>query len=268
MVELPFKNKNKPISSVDVAVSNYSEKEFRSPMRSTVPLLSWLKHEEPAVRRLLLDLGMPADSSMYLEYQVPVQKGKGVASHTDLMVRSSDCSLAVEAKWTEPRYETVRAWLKKGKAPQNRKDVFEGWLGLLQPRAGRRLAIEDFHGAIYQMVHRAASSCAEINSPRMVYLVFRDRSRPELKNAEEIKSDMEHLWKLMGRPQDFPFYLVEQPFWPTPAFEEIFKLWKPDKTNTDKTTPYKEISENVKSALYGGSKLFSFEKYSVTKIGE
>jgi hypothetical protein len=34
--------------------------------------------------------------------------GKGTASHAKLMMTTGERALAVEAKWTEPRYETIR----------------------------------------------------------------------------------------------------------------------------------------------------------------
>ena len=49
------------LAAVDNAMAHYSRDEFASPTRSTVPLLSLLKHEQPMVSSLLRDMGMPAD---------------------------------------------------------------------------------------------------------------------------------------------------------------------------------------------------------------
>ncbi|MEW5736352.1 MAG: hypothetical protein AB1921_16015 [Thermodesulfobacteriota bacterium] len=206
---------------------------------------------------------MPGECSLYLEYQVPPPEGDGVASHTDLMVLSDQDSLAVEAKWTEPRYETVKAWRDKGKDSENRRKVLKGWLGLLQRQAGRELHMEDFSNAIYQMVHRAASACAAGARPRLAYLVFKlppdHPDHPErTASIQQIKDDLKHLWELLGSPKSFPFYLVEQPLSFAPAFESLSKLPKADE----------RTAEQVKAALAGENWLFRFAGYSVAKIGE
>ncbi len=47
-----FYNSTK-ISPADTVLSHYAADEFASPTRSTVPLLSWLKHEQLMVSALL-----------------------------------------------------------------------------------------------------------------------------------------------------------------------------------------------------------------------
>ena len=49
----------------------------------------------------------PHDAELTFEYQVPVQGGKGTASHTDLMIITQNTGIAVEAKQTEPKYASV-----------------------------------------------------------------------------------------------------------------------------------------------------------------
>ncbi len=151
-------NKENALKDIDEAVSRYIEKKFKLPWNSIVPLLSWLKHGQPTVRSLLNDLGMPADCDLHLGYGLSPRKGKGGAAHTDLMVLSDTESLAIEAKWTEPRCEIVRDW-KKGSNPHNRQDVLSGWLSLLQKQAKSQLDPDDFSDVVYQMLHRAASAC-------------------------------------------------------------------------------------------------------------
>ncbi len=245
------------ITTMDDALSHYSVDEFESPWRSTVPSLSWLKHEIAMLDSLLKELEMPEICDLHLEYKVEPPKGSGQASHTDLMIKSGDCSLAVEAKWTEPRYETVAKWLKKGPDPRNRSEVLAGWLSLLQNHARRELHMEDFSDAVYQMVHRAASACAAEKMPKLAYLVFKPSPNPMTADIQTIHNDLTHLWSLLGNPKGFPFYLVEVPLSPTPAFKAIASLPKRDKTT----------AQQVKAALFGSDRLFKFEKYHLTKIG-
>ena len=60
----------------------------------------------------------------------PFERGRGKASFTDLMITASSAAVAIEAKFTEPRGETVHKWLRD--PPEtNRTDVLEGWLDLI-----------------------------------------------------------------------------------------------------------------------------------------
>lgn len=244
-----------PYNTIEAVIPMYGGKEFQSPTRSTVPLLSWLKHEQLMVSSLLRDVGMPADCNLHLEYKVKPPKGSGKASHTDLMVVSSKSSLAVEAKWTEPRYETVGEWLKKGANPRNRRDVLTGWLGLLQKHSQRPLNIGDFSDVVYQMVHRAASACEAGGNPQLAYLVFKPSPDVRTADMQTIHDDLTHLWSLLGNPKGFPFYLVEVHLSPTAAFDAIASLPKGNEA-TD---------EAVRGALCK-EPLFDFSEYELCTV--
>ena len=247
----------KPAGSIDDVLSLYSEKEFRSPMRSTVPMLSWLKHESSTVCKVLQDLGISGDAGLHLEYQVKPGNGKGQASHTDLMVISDEASLAIEAKWTEPHYATVDDWLKEREDQTNRRKVLKGWLALLQKHAGRDLRRKDFSDAVYQTVHRAASACGVPGHfPKMAYLMFQPSTRLNSATPKMIAEDMELLWGLLGCPDSFPFYLIEVQLDPTPAFQKLEPL--------DKRNPV--TAQQVQTALKGDMPLFGFRPPTVTKI--
>jgi hypothetical protein len=246
----------KPIDTVDDAVHLYDDGGLASPTRSTVPLLSWLKHERPMVDFVLRKVGMPALCNLHLEYKVKPQKGRGKASHTDLMVISGKSSLAIEAKWTEPRYDTISRWLnRKGLNAQN---VLDGWLGLLQEYAQCPLQQAAFSNAVYQVVHRAASACKAGKIPTLAYLVFKSSRDPKTADIQTIRDDLTRLSCLLGSPEQFPFYLVEVQLTPTDAFAAIASLPKG-----------KEATEQqVRAALHGSDPLFSFEKPCVTRVGD
>jgi hypothetical protein len=207
---------------------------------------------------LLRHMGMPEDCNLHLEYKVKPPKGIGTASHTDLMVISGEASLAVEAKWTESRYDTVSKWLKKGSHYKNRNDVVNGWLSLLQKHAMHELNIKDFSDAIYQTVHRAASACANCKKPKMAYLVFKLFSDTGTAIIQRIQTDLKQLHDLLGSPSTFPFYVLEVHMSPTAAFKAIEKLPKGDRAT----------AQQVSAALLGNNRLFSFEKLCVTRIGD
>jgi hypothetical protein len=248
----------RPCSEVADALPIYGNKEFQSPTRSTIPLLSWLKDEQQMFSELFQSLGMSADWTLHLEYKVKPPKGRGKASHTDLMILSDKSSLAVEAKWTEPRYETVGEWLREGTNPSNRLDVFSGWLSLLQQHAQFTLNTENFSDAVYQMVHRAASACAVAADPRMAYVVFKPSLDPKTADISTLHDDLKHLWNLLGNPKSFPFYLIEVKLFPTAAFGAIASLAKGNEST----------AQQVSVALLGRDRLFSFKKDRIINVGE
>src|SRR5579864_2574185 len=112
-------------------VDRYSPRELASPFRSTVPLLSMAKPGSSDLARFLVDLGHDERSTLHFEYKVAPRGGKGRESQTDLIVCSEKSMLAIEAKWTEPRYATVDEWQADGMDPKNRWSVATGWLELL-----------------------------------------------------------------------------------------------------------------------------------------
>src|SRR5205807_9254030 len=128
-----------PLASLDDAVELYGPDEFASPTRSTVPLLSFLERGDGAWRSLLGQIGAAnCDTEAHLEFTVKPKQGRGKASHTDVMLIYEGRAVAIEAKWTEPRYDEISAWLNRGSDAQNRRDVMNGWLSLLQLHAAKK----------------------------------------------------------------------------------------------------------------------------------
>ena len=245
-----------PIDKVDDALFYYKASDCASPTRS-ISSLSWLKHDKIMVGSVLNNLGMPADSNLHLEYKVKPQQGN--ASHTDLMVISGTFSLAVEAKWTESRYETVGKWLSRSSKvhnANNKRDVITGWLDLLQNHTGHSYHIKSFSNVVYQMVHRAASACEAGSNPSMAYLVSTPLPKGTPANIQQIHADLTCLRSLLGKPTVLPFYLVEAHLSPTGAFNAIVSLTKADKATEQK----------VRAALSGNNRFFNFEKFCVTRI--
>jgi hypothetical protein len=242
-------NNRSPLFPTREALACYGQGEFDSPYRSTVPLLSWLRHDQRMVRSLFRALGVVGDCGVHLEYQVPPPLGQGNASHTDLMVVAGDVALAVEAKWTETPYPTVGAWLQ-GVHPENGPLVLRGWLDLLEKHSARRLNQAEFHPATYQMVHRAASACAAGKTPVLAYLLFTQSPKPNTATPQEIAGQLTLLRALLGHPSGYPFFLVEIDLAPTARFEGLED----------------QGAAEVKAAIEGGDPLFTFKNYSVQAI--
>lgn len=246
------------LSHLDEALDRYGAKEFASPTRSTVALLSWLKHEPLSVSSVLQQLGLTGEWDGHLEFQVRPRYGEGRSSHTDLLALTENTALAVEAKWTEAEYDKVTKWLRLGSSPENRREVLAGWLALLQPHSSRELLLDDFVDAIYQMVHRAASACSVSRSPRLAYLLFTGLRNEKAASVDTVKGRLSALWRILGSPEGFPFFVVEVGLKPTKAFEEIKDLQKGDE----------ETSVSVKGALKNDANLFQFETPIVSRIGD
>lgn len=236
-----------PATSFCQIMDHFSAKEFRSPARSTIPLLVLLKDDSSVFPEIFEAVGIYHNPKIHLEYTVPPQDGKGIASHTDAMVIAGEGALAIEAKWTEPRYKTVGEWLKIGSNSINRQAIMNGWLGLLQNHAHRTLTIENTSSAVYQMVHRAASACAAGPKPKLLYLQFTPLPNGTPADCRHLREDLHNLHSLLGSPEDFPFYLVELEVKPTAAYEVIASLSKGSA----------ETAEKVVSAL-NGEPLFEF----------
>jgi len=173
-----FFNASTEIKTMDDLYSLYKETEFESPKRSTVYLLSFVKSE--SFKSFLKSLQVNIEFlNIYFEYNFNSPKGKGEASFTDLMLIDNNKSISVEAKYTEPEYETVNEWLKKGNI-ENRKLVLSGWLETINKKTDQNISEDDVENVTYQMIHRLASSCSiSSKNPEMVYLYFGDNDNME-----------------------------------------------------------------------------------------
>ena len=245
----------KPVALVDDALDLYKASEFASPTRSTVPLISLLKHGGEVWSTITKELSAADPSGeIHLEFTVKSPQGRGKASHTDIMLIQGNRAIAFEAKWTEPQYDQVRKWLVGGDDPENRRLVMSGWLSLLQPHSTQKLRLEDFGAAIYQLVHRAASACYAGHMPTLAYIQFCPLASGYHPDAI-LMNDLSYLHSLLGAPDGFPFWLVEVVARPSEAFEEIRGL----------TKGASETAQAVHRALCNGP-LFEFTKFHLHRI--
>lgn len=185
-------------------LGRYSTKEFYSPKRSTVPFLEFWRDPDQRVREFFT---FKLHDSIYLdfEHKVPVQCGKGKPSCTDLMLTSGDVSIAIEAKFTEPRYEDVAHWLYKSESA-NRRKVLDGWFELLRECSTDDFNESKFTGLPYQMIHRAASACyLKVENRWLAYQVF-DLSK---KKRDMYLNDLELLATALGDKRQLRICLIE-----------------------------------------------------------
>ena len=237
-------------------LDKFGKRAFASPFRSTVPLLALIKHDWPLLERTLASCGLSTDGSLHFEYQVASPAGVGTPSQTDLMILSPSSAIAVEAKWTEPRYELVEQWLARKEGPgdgHQRKSV-DGWLELLRPYGRKPLELSSFSKAVYQTIHRAASACATNRSPSLFYLHFHAGSNSH-RRKDHYYQDLANLHHLLGSPEAFAFHLVEIPVEFTSAFERIKNLKKGTR-----------MTNEVVKTLLATDRLFLFGQPEVRSI--
>ncbi len=185
---------------------------------SSLPLVQYWKPREngkvsESGKKLLdqCELTLDDEATFCFEYPVPVNKdegGKGKASMTDLMITSSSHAIAIEAKWTEGKPETIEHWCTS----ENRSKVLKGWFKYINDYIGSDvLKIDEFcrYGDIpYQMVHRIASACktAMEKSGRkavVIYQLFYDgepywsEDVVTRKNMEDLAGELTQQYELL-----------------------------------------------------------------------
>jgi len=234
------------IESVADAVPRYGDGEFKSKTRSTVPMLDLLIHSRDVFDAIIREIGFPATHDLSLEYTAGPFGGRGKASHTDVMLTAGEHALAVEAKWTEPMYETVQKWL--GAGSENKRKVRDGWIVQL----GQTYSAP-FDSVIYQMLHRAASAAHAGTKAQLAYFLF-ESSDPRSATAHAITAELVRLWNLLG-VKKFPFDVVEIGLQPLPAFEAL-----PNAKGDD-------TDDAVRAALQGSAPLFTFGPVTIRRVG-
>jgi len=234
----------------------FSDSALASSFRSTVPLLALAKDDWTTLAKVLTLCNVSGDVSVAFERKVPSPKGEGLPSQTDAMVMFDQGALAIEAKWTEPRYETIATRLtRKDSNGRDSEEFVGGWLELLQPHATRPLRLDDFAGCVYQVVHRAASACGLGRAPSLAYLHFTPTVKSAATSAQYL-SDLSQVHALLGNPDGFPFFLIDVPIEPTGAFDALKHLKKGSA----------ETGKAVRSALLA-DELFEFGEPHVRRIG-
>jgi hypothetical protein len=267
LADAPIHFDKLPVRGISDLVEHFSTTAFASPFRSTVPLLDMLYRAPEQLRDILAACGV-APTSLHVEYCVEGVPG-GNPSQTDLMAVGIGRSLAVEAKWTEPRYETVaKRLLRRTKERAHDKSVparaadrlvqeqaVLAWLDVLSRYATAPLTLESVDGLVYQTIHRAASACAMGDRPAVLYLHFHMQGSHGGAKIQQYRNDLSALYRSLGRPENFRFFVADQSIIPLESFRAIAGL-KKGAIGT---------AETVKSVLVK-EPLFRFERSEVEAI--
>ncbi len=221
MTENRLSLSGEPCETLDSLVDALPDGELASPLRSTVPLIAYWDRPEARLAQLteLIGVPCPADPHFHFEFPVPVRRGTGKPSFTDLMVLGDGQVIGIEAKYLEPPYESVSTWL--GDPPQpNRREVLLGWLEMIGAVTGETLEIEQVHDVTYQLVHRVASACAGDAFDRsVVYLVFSEDHRGYYEDQ------IRKFRGLLGTGGELKLFLVFVPFSGSKTYNELVSRW-------------------------------------------
>ncbi len=222
-MQIEWAFKGSELAEYDALLDCYPEQEFDSPTRSTIALLEYWRFPKQRVRELTEALGLPVPPQVQLNFEhmeYPPRGRRRKPSCTDLMVSSPEFAVAIEAKWTEPRYAVVEDWLGDS---TNRGEVLRGWCDLLELRAAHRIAEGDLHGLPYQMVHRAASAChqKDVSNCWLVYLMF----ETAVETRSEYLADLTHLRDVLGAQSSLGIALAECSIEQSPFLIELRRQW-------------------------------------------
>jgi hypothetical protein len=242
--QLTIRYKGRDIEDFEDLLGQYPEAELRSPFRSTVPLLAYWQNPKIGLERLGKILGESFSEPVELlfEHQVPVKEGRGKASHTDLMIRTRTQTVAIEAKYTEPGYETVSTWRNKSTG-DNRDKVLRGWLAIINETMHSLLTMENTEDCTYQLIHRTASACEGSAAVRIVaYQCFDCDSRKRNEYIAQIRG----LKRLIGRQTRLRFVFLECKLHRTPRYENLLQQWR---------KKHKDLEPAVREGLRRGNLL-------------
>ncbi|MGL1890610.1 MAG: hypothetical protein OCD02_03240 [Spirochaetaceae bacterium] len=153
--------------TMNEVIKSFPLNEFKSPYRSTIPLIVLIKDQSELFKRVIQ---LEYIESLTFEYATPFKYGKGSYSYSDLLVISNNKSVIVEAKRTEPKYITVGKW---DNGSENRTKILDGWLEYISSYIGQDISLNDIQNVPYQMIHRIASACAlNVKNIEILYLCF------------------------------------------------------------------------------------------------
>ena len=138
------------------------------------------------------------------------------------MVTAPEFAVAIEAKWTEPRYELVHEWL--GDSP-NKAEVLRGWCNLLERRTAGAVVERDLGMLPYQMIHRAASACDEADVLPGCWLVYQVFEAAE-NSLVDCLADLRNLGRVLGPDSSLGIAVTECNVDPSDALSGLRTRWQ------------------------------------------
>lgn len=228
-------------------------KDLHTLTRSTVPLLAWWR--DNAMTKLLPGIDL-SNAVARFEYAVPARcascGGRGKASMTDVMVVLDDQAIAIEGKYTEPRYSTVDRWLKMGKDRENRNRVLQHWCHLIEHVTAAQIDQSALGGLVYQVVHRTASACAAAPPGGVAHVMYLTFVEPRVDNNDYVK-DLDLAASTLDPKQRMKFTVVTVPTSRGDDFDQVSQLVDAEATDADRVDVLAE-------ALVSKREIYRFEE--------
>lgn len=249
--------KKKQISGFEALVDQPFD--LKSPSRSTVPLLAYWSDVDARLVEFgnAINLAIPRDVSLTFEYTVPPPRGKGKASHTDLMILHSSLAISTEAKYTEPEYAAVSEWLGTP-ATDNKRLVLEGWLELINKAAGCVLTVDNVQNFTYQLIHRTASACsacmAEAEHRAVLYLYF----DPVDALREHYCGQLRSFASLVNAPEKISFFLYNTTLAKTREYAQLQADWLRRNPRPDLSVAVRKLLREGKVATFSDPVVLQF----------
>lgn len=110
------------------------------------------------------------------------------------------------------------------------------------------------------MIHRAASAVDTGERAAVAYFLFKMPGLDKGASTNQIQEKLREFWTLLGKPAEFPFYVVEIEIAPTDVYERVRVIASAGEKNKE------AISEAVSAVLLGEDPLFEFNISNPVKI--
>lgn len=244
---LLYNYKKKKGLTIDSIINSYSNSEFKSPYRSTIPLIVLVKDNFELILEIL---DLKSIDNITFEHTTPVKHGRGHPSYSDLLVESGNNAIIIEAKRTEPQYQAVFKWFDDS---HNKRLVINGWLDYINNYCKTNITVADVMKIPYQMIHRIASACVlERSNISVLYLGFNLSTRMKNYYTEKLAI----MADLTNNKIDLKLGEVSIHLKSTQLNYE--KLWN---------TGSRDLVKQVKDGISNNS-LLSFEYYKINKINK
>lgn len=221
---------NKQIKSKQELINCYSKNEFSSPFRSTIPLIELFFENTDVLQQVIHNVN---DYELIFEKKTKIKESRR-ASFSDLCFQNNTSFFCIEAKRTEPKYETVRKFIEK----DNRHEaVVNGWLRIINKKCKTNIILNDVYDKTYQMIHRFASACdVEDNiKTEMLYFCFDINEKKKTYYFSELMK----IWHISK--ERVPIKLVIFKIKSTKSFINIEKKWTEEKQ--------RNLSSEIKNAM-------------------
>lgn len=237
-------------------------KDLHSITRSTVPLLAWWR--DYASEQLLPGVDLSSAVARF-EYAVAARcaacgerAGKGKVSMTDVMVTHDARAVAIEGKYTEPRYDTVEVWRARGKDRDNRDRVRDHWCHVIEDFTGAEIDRAKVGGLVYQTLHRTASACSA--APRggvahVMYLAFVERDA----HRNDYEKDLDAAARVLDPKGKLQFSVTSVPTAKGDDFGHVAAHLEAEETNERRM-------ELMAEALVSKLDLYRFEEPARVRI--